>query len=108
MVEGVAILGYEVSLYEKNSHNYIIISFTNRVLINKKNRLCRKTVLTILAGHSPNTRQMAEVKIIWSDRALSDIEEIIAYISKDSEYFAINFATKIISTVEILKSLPWH
>ncbi|MBN2536535.1 MAG: type II toxin-antitoxin system RelE/ParE family toxin [Spirochaetales bacterium] len=49
---------------------------------------------------------MAEVKIIWSDKALSDIEEIIAYISKDSEYFAINSASKIISTVELLKSFP--
>lgn len=39
---------------------------------------------------------MAEVKITWSDRALS----------KDSEYFAINFASKIISSVEILKSFP--
>ena len=46
---------------------------------------------------------MAKVKIIWSDRALKDIEEIINYITEDSEYFAINFASKIINTVEILK-----
>ena len=49
---------------------------------------------------------MAKVKIIWSDRALKDIEKIINYIAEDSEFFAINFASKIINTVEILKDFP--
>ncbi len=34
---------------------------------------------------------MAEIKrIIWSEEAWSDLESIIEYISKDSEYYAIN------------------
>lgn len=46
---------------------------------------------------------MAEVKIIWSEIALQDIEEIISFISKDSEFFAMNFAFKIMSAVDALK-----
>jgi len=46
---------------------------------------------------------MAEVKIVWSEEALKDIEEIISFISKDSELYAVNFASKIISAVETLK-----
>ena len=49
---------------------------------------------------------MAEIKITWSREALQDLEDIIAYISKDSEYYAKNFATKIINSIEILKSFP--
>jgi addiction module RelE/StbE family toxin len=46
---------------------------------------------------------MAEVKIVWSEEALKDIEEIISFISKDSELYAVNFASKIVSAVETLK-----
>ena len=49
---------------------------------------------------------MAEVKIVWSEEALKDIEEIISFISKDSELYAVNFASKIISAVETLKVFP--
>ncbi len=49
---------------------------------------------------------MAEVKIVWSEEALKDIEEIISFISKDSELYAVNFASKIVSAVEILKWFP--
>ena len=49
---------------------------------------------------------MAEVKIVWSEEALKDIEEIISFISKDSELYAVNFASKIISAVETLKMFP--
>ena len=49
---------------------------------------------------------MAEVKIIWSEEALKDIEEIISFISKDSELYAVNFASKIISAVETLRMFP--
>lgn len=49
---------------------------------------------------------MAEVKIIWSEEALKDIEEIISFISKDSELYAVNFASKIISAVETLRVFP--
>ena len=49
---------------------------------------------------------MAEVKIVWSEEALKDIEEIISFISKDSELYAVNFASKIISAVETLEVFP--
>jgi addiction module RelE/StbE family toxin len=49
---------------------------------------------------------MAEVKIVWSEEALKDIEEIISFISKDSKLYAVNFASKIISAVETLKVFP--
>ena len=49
---------------------------------------------------------MAEVKIVWSEEALKDIEEIISFISKDSELYAVNFASKIISAVETLRVFP--
>lgn len=49
---------------------------------------------------------MAEVKILWSEESLQDIEEIISFISKDSEFFAVNFASKIISAVDTLKVFP--
>ena len=49
---------------------------------------------------------MAEVKIVWSEEVLKDIEEIISFISKDSELYAVNFASKIISAVETLKVFP--
>ncbi len=50
---------------------------------------------------------MAEVKIVWSEDASKDIEEIISFISKDSELYAVNFASKIISAVETLKVFPF-
>lgn len=46
---------------------------------------------------------MAEVKIIWSEESLNDVEEIISFFSKDSEFFAMNFASKIIDAVDTLK-----
>ncbi len=50
---------------------------------------------------------MAEIKrIIWSEEAWSDLESIIEYISKESEYFAINFINKIIAAVEMLEIFP--
>ena len=49
---------------------------------------------------------MAEVKIVWSEEALKDIEEIISFISKDSKLYAVNFASKIISAVETLRAFP--
>jgi addiction module RelE/StbE family toxin len=49
---------------------------------------------------------MAQIKIVWSQRAQTDIEEIISYISRDSKQYAVNFATKIIETVETLGQFP--
>ena len=41
------------------------------------------------------------VKIKWSPRAASNLEEICDYIAKDSEYCALLFARKIIN-IELL------
>jgi plasmid stabilization system protein ParE len=49
---------------------------------------------------------MAEIEIIWSRRAVDDIEELVSYISQDSELYAVNFATKIVNAVETLKVFP--
>lgn len=49
---------------------------------------------------------MAQIVITWSQRALSDIEEIISYISRDSEQYAVNFASKIVETVEKVGLFP--
>ena len=46
---------------------------------------------------------MVEVKIIWSEESLNNIEEIISFISRGSEFFAMNFASKIMEAVDTLK-----
>ena len=49
---------------------------------------------------------MAEVKILWSDRSIIDLEEIISFISHDSPAAAKNFVTKIIDAVKVLETFP--
>ena len=49
---------------------------------------------------------MAEIEVIWSRRAVDDFEELVSYISQDSELYAVNFATKIVNAVETLKVFP--
>ena len=49
---------------------------------------------------------MAEVEILWSQKAPSDIEEIITYISKDSPTYARNFTSKILESIEDIRSFP--
>ena len=49
---------------------------------------------------------MAEVKILWSKRSRTDLEEKIDYISKDSPAVARNFAAKIIEATTILETFP--
>ena len=49
---------------------------------------------------------MAEVKILWSDRSIIDLEEIISFISHDSPVVAKNFVTKIIDAVTVLETFP--
>ena len=49
---------------------------------------------------------MAEIKVIWSEGALKDFEEIISFISRDSAQYATRFASKIIDGIEILKTFP--
>lgn len=41
------------------------------------------------------------VKVIWTGRSLKDLEEIGAYISKDSPNYAKLTLEKLIETVEI-------
>ena len=48
---------------------------------------------------------MAEVKIIWSEESLNNVEEIISFISKDSEFFAMNFASKIIDALKVFSEI---
>ena len=48
---------------------------------------------------------MAAINIIWSRRALDDIEELVSFISQDSELYAVNFATKIVNAVRCLAHL---
>ena len=43
------------------------------------------------------------MKIEWTEPAVSDLESIRDYISRDSEYYATRFIEKIIETVESLQ-----
>lgn len=45
-------------------------------------------------------------KIVWTDSALSDLETIAAYISKDSPQYAAFTVEKIILSVERLSDFP--
>lgn len=45
-------------------------------------------------------------KIRWSPRAVSNLEEICSYISKDSIYYASLFAGRILSIVKNIPSFP--
>ena len=45
-------------------------------------------------------------KIIWTETGISSLENIIDFISKDSEYYASNFCKKVIQFIETLKSFP--
>ncbi|MEI6423342.1 MAG: type II toxin-antitoxin system RelE/ParE family toxin [Lentisphaerota bacterium] len=46
------------------------------------------------------------MKIYWTESAVGDLKGIKEYIARDSEYYAINFTDRIISSVEQLSSLP--
>jgi toxin ParE1/3/4 len=46
------------------------------------------------------------LKIKWSPRAASNLEEICNYIAKDSEYYAILFAKKITNIVKAISQFP--
>jgi addiction module RelE/StbE family toxin len=46
------------------------------------------------------------MKISWTESAVGDLKGIKEYIARDSEYYAINFTERIISSVEQLSSLP--
>ena len=44
--------------------------------------------------------------IEWSQRALTDIRNLKAYIAKDSPYYARRFTERIIASVEKLEAFP--
>ena len=46
------------------------------------------------------------VKLIWSPRAIKDLEGICEYIGKDSEYYAKFFAQKIVAMIEKIPEFP--
>ena len=46
------------------------------------------------------------MNIRWTEPAVLDLENIRDFISRDSEYYAVEFTTKIIDAVEKLYSLP--
>ena len=45
-------------------------------------------------------------RITWTDQAISDVEDICEYISKDSFRYAQLFADKIFTSVEKLATYP--
>jgi toxin ParE1/3/4 len=46
------------------------------------------------------------LKIRWSPRAISNLEEICDHISKDSRYYALALARRIISIIESIPLFP--
>lgn len=46
------------------------------------------------------------LKIKWSPKAASNLEEICDYIAKDSEYYAILFAKKVTAIVKDIPQFP--
>ncbi|MEK6726798.1 MAG: type II toxin-antitoxin system RelE/ParE family toxin [Deltaproteobacteria bacterium] len=46
------------------------------------------------------------LKIKWSPRAASNLEETCDYIAKDSEYYAILFAKKVTAIVKAIPQFP--
>lgn len=46
------------------------------------------------------------MKIIWSEPAISDLENIRDYIAKDSGYYAAIFIEKIITAIEKTATFP--
>lgn len=49
---------------------------------------------------------MARVRILWSDRALSDLEQIADFIALDSPASATSFVTKVVEAVSTLEAFP--
>ena len=46
------------------------------------------------------------LKIKWSPRAASNLEDICDYIAKDSEYYAILFAKKVTAIIKAIPQFP--
>ncbi|RJQ31613.1 MAG: type II toxin-antitoxin system RelE/ParE family toxin [Peptococcaceae bacterium] len=46
------------------------------------------------------------LKVKWSPRAVSNLEEICSYIAKDSEYYAILFAKNLTTIIKAIPQFP--
>ena len=46
------------------------------------------------------------MKILWTDPAIDDLRNLLAYIAKDSEEYASTFVEKIILSVDKLTDFP--
>lgn len=46
------------------------------------------------------------LKIKWSPRAASNLEDICDYIAKDSEYYALLFAKKVTAIIKAIPQFP--
>ncbi len=46
------------------------------------------------------------MKLEWTTPAVSDLENIKAYIQQDSEYYASRFVARIIEVIETLREFP--
>ena len=48
-----------------------------------------------------------EYKVVWTEGALEDVEDIASYIEKDSYYYANSVINKIISITDKLSLFPY-
>lgn len=48
-----------------------------------------------------------DYEVIWTDEALSDVEEIARYIEKDSLFYAGSVVSRIVDTTRLLASFPF-
>jgi addiction module RelE/StbE family toxin len=46
------------------------------------------------------------VKLAWTEPALSDLENIREYISRDSQHYAVQFIARVVEAVESLPAFP--
>lgn len=45
-------------------------------------------------------------KLIWTEDGIESFEEVVQYISRDSVYYASNFAKKVLLSIEKLEDFP--
>jgi plasmid stabilization system protein ParE len=45
-------------------------------------------------------------RLIWSPQAADDLDAICAFIARDSEAYARDFAARVVGAVEILEEFP--
>ena len=48
-----------------------------------------------------------DLKVVWSPEAIEDLESIVEYIGRDSEFYARAAATKIVEVARSIESFPW-